>query len=90
MSPTEAAAAARRLSAQHAIDDPSTACRLAFGDGDADVRLLGIGALRGYLEAAEAESVALARAGGLSWSYIAALLGKAKQNVWRKHRGVDE
>lgn len=89
MSPTEAAAAARRLAGQHPIEDPTAACRLAFGEEAADVRLLGLGALREYLEAAEADCVALARADGLSWSYIAALLGKAKQNVWRKHRGVD-
>jgi len=46
--------------------------------------------VRRYLEEREFNLVRSARAEGMSWAWIAAQLGRSKQAVWEKYRGLDD
>jgi hypothetical protein len=59
-------------------------------DGQAALVVLGdVGLLRQLLDDAEAAGVSAARAGGRSWSEIAAALGVSRQAVWERWRALD-
>ena len=52
--------------------------------------LIGVGALRRWLEEVEEELVLKANVEGDSWGHIAKCLGRSKQGVWAKHRDPQE
>jgi transposase-like protein len=68
-----------------ASDHPASLARRAVAAADPRDRLRAIAALRGELDALEADAVRAALDEGASWAHVAAALGITKQSAHRRH-----
>jgi hypothetical protein len=68
---------------------PNDLLQLVTSD-DPTVSLDALRQLRELLMTHERRSVLAARRQGMSWEQIAALLGRARQGLWERHRDLED